>query len=123
MASKLIRKFTIDTEDPMTINYQKQLDHIIQETASDKAIQRMNAIQTASQLPIGGTDSAKPLAGDHEEPRPVEPMTKPAKSVKSSEPVTVEDLTKAFEKLSVNIIQQVQAQQQSAYPRSGGLYG
>ena len=49
MASKLIRKFTIDTEDPSTVNYQEQLEHVMKQTASDKAIQRMNATRAPSQ--------------------------------------------------------------------------
>ena len=37
-ASGLIRKFEIDTEDPATIDYQCELKHVMQQTASDKAI-------------------------------------------------------------------------------------
>ena len=37
-ASKLIRKLEIDTEDPSTIDYKKVLEHVVRQTASDKAI-------------------------------------------------------------------------------------
>jgi hypothetical protein len=42
-ASKLIWKLAIDPEDPATVDYQQELKHVMQQTASDKAIQRMNA--------------------------------------------------------------------------------
>jgi hypothetical protein len=48
MASKLIWKFTIDIEDPSTVNYQEQLEHVIKQIASNKAIQRMNATRAPS---------------------------------------------------------------------------
>jgi hypothetical protein len=48
-SSKLIRKFSIDTEDPTTVNYKEQLEHVTKQTASDKAIQRMNATRAPSQ--------------------------------------------------------------------------
>ncbi len=47
-ASKLIRKLEIDTEDPSTIDYKKVLEHVVRQTASDKAIQQMNAIRNPS---------------------------------------------------------------------------
>jgi hypothetical protein len=37
-ASKLIRKFAIDTEDPTTVDYQQQLEHVKKQAMSDKAI-------------------------------------------------------------------------------------
>ncbi len=45
MASSLIWRFAIDTEDPVTVDYQKELEHIMQQTALDKAIQHMNDIR------------------------------------------------------------------------------
>jgi hypothetical protein len=48
-AGKLVRKFAIDTEDPDTVEYQKQLKYIIQRIASNKAFQYMNATRTPLQ--------------------------------------------------------------------------
>jgi hypothetical protein len=36
ITSELIRKFAIDTEDPDTVNYQQELEHVIEQTASNK---------------------------------------------------------------------------------------
>jgi hypothetical protein len=49
LAGKTIKKFAIDTKDPLTINYQDLLEYIIQRIASDKAFQYMNATQTPLQ--------------------------------------------------------------------------
>jgi hypothetical protein len=38
MASKLIRKLEIDTEDLDTVDYKKVLKYVVKQTASDKAI-------------------------------------------------------------------------------------
>ncbi len=58
MASSLIQDFAIDTEDLATIDYQKELEYIMQQTASDKAIQHMNTIYKETQQAI---DLEKPL--------------------------------------------------------------
>jgi len=47
-ASKLIRKLEINTKDPNTVDYKKLLEQVVKQTASDKAIQRMNATQSPS---------------------------------------------------------------------------
>jgi hypothetical protein len=114
-ASKLIRKFSIDTKDPETVDYQKQLKHIMQQTASDKAIQRMNATRAPSQQQSEVVDQIvgqlRPIVSVTKEQRLAEPVvtsTKPPNTTTTA----VDQLTKAFEKLSVNLIQQVQSQQQ-----------
>jgi hypothetical protein len=125
-ASKLIRKFVIDTEDPETVDYQKQLKHIMQQTASDKAIQRMNATRAPSQQQTEVVDQIvgrlQPTVSVTKEQRLSEPVVKP-KTVATPDTATtaVDQLTKAFEKLSVNLIQQVQSHQQSY--QAGGSYG
>jgi len=47
-ASKLIWKLEIDTEDPNTVDYKKLLEQVVKQTASDKAIQQMNATRSPS---------------------------------------------------------------------------
>jgi hypothetical protein len=42
-------KIAIDTKDPDTVDYQQELEHVIKQTASDKAIQRMDATRNPSQ--------------------------------------------------------------------------
>jgi hypothetical protein len=111
-AGKLIRKFAIDTEDPDTVAYQKQLDHIMRQTASDKAIQRMNATRTPSQQQTEVVDLVgrlQPAVSVTKEQRLADPIVKPATKAGESS-VGIDQLTKAFEKLSVNLIKQVQAQ-------------
>src|SRR6202042_1967529 len=49
IASRLIRKFAIDTEDPATVNYQQQLEHVMKQAASDRAIRQMDATRNPSQ--------------------------------------------------------------------------
>ncbi len=131
MVSSLIRRFAIDTEDLATVNYQKELEHIMQQTVSDKAIQRMNAIHKEAQQAMDpekplqlisnqeglpGTSNQEGLPGA----RPaVRPASKPAKYPES---IIVEDLTKAFEKLNVSLVQYMQ-QQQPRYLQPGGFYG
>jgi hypothetical protein len=48
-ASRLIQKFAINTEDPFTVNYQQQLEHVIKQAASNKAIRQMDATQNPLQ--------------------------------------------------------------------------
>ena len=49
IASRLIRKFAINTEDPSTVNYQQQLEHVTKQAASDRAIRQMDATRNPSQ--------------------------------------------------------------------------
>jgi hypothetical protein len=111
-ASRLIRKFTIDTEDPATVDYKQQLEHVMRQTASDKAIQRMNATRAPSQQQTEVVDQIigqlRPTVSVTKEQRLAEPVVKPTKPTALPETTMVDQLTKAFEKLSVNLIQQVQ---------------
>ncbi len=71
----------------------------------------MKVIRVESQQaadPTGQLQSASNHEGQHD----TGPSSKPAsKLVRPSESITVEDLMKAFEKLSVNLVQQMQQQQ------------
>ena len=113
------------------MDYTKQLEHVKQQTASDKAIQRMNATRAPSQQQTEVVNQIigqlRPTVSVTKEQRLAEPV------VKSERPATLPDtaatavdqLTKAFERLSVNLLQQVQSQQQpysqtyGRYPRYG----
>jgi hypothetical protein len=127
-SSKLIRKFSIDTEDPSTVNYQEQLEHVMKQTASDKAIQRMNATRAPSQQQSEVVDQIvgqlQPTVSVTKEQRLAEPVVK-SKTAESPNTATtaVDQLTKAFEKLSVNLLRQVQTQQQQPYPQISNSYG
>jgi len=48
-ASRLIQKFAINTEDPGTVNYQQQLEHMMKQAASDRAIRQMDATRNPLQ--------------------------------------------------------------------------
>jgi hypothetical protein len=86
----------------------------MQQTASDKAIQRMNATRTPSQQQTEVVDLVgrlQPTVSVTKEQRLADPIVRPAVSTKAGESsVVIDQLTKAFEKLSVNLITQVQAQ-------------
>ena len=109
-SSKLIWKFSIDTEDPSTINYQEQLEHVMKQTASDKAIQRMNATRAPSQQQSEVVDQIvgqlRPTVSVTKEQRLTEPVVKPTKP-RDTATTAVNQLTKAFKKLSVNLLQQI----------------
>src|SRR5580704_3187018 len=84
LANKLIRDLAIDTEDPVTVKYQTELEHIMKQAASDNTIQRMNAARASSQLP---TEVVGQIAGQLEptvsrmkEQRFMEPVVRPAES-------------------------------------------
>ncbi len=120
MASSLIQRFAIDTEDLATIDYSKELEHIIQQTTSDKAIQYMNDMRKEVQQAV---DPVKPILSISREglqgaSLTVRPTSKLARSLEST---AVEDLTKVFKKLSVSLVKYMQ-QQQHTYSRPGGFY-
>src|SRR3984893_3858335 len=123
-SSKLIRKFSIDTEDPTTVDYQAHLEHVMKQTASDKAIQRMNATQAPSRQQSEVVDQIVgqlcPTVSVTKKQRLAEPVVKPTQTSNTTD-TAVDNLTKAFEKLSVNLVQQIQSQQ--PYQRPGGSYG
>jgi hypothetical protein len=123
-SSKLIQKFSIDTEDPSTVDYQCQLEHVMKQTVSDKAIQRMNATRAPSRQHNKVVDQIveqlRPTVLVTKEQRLAEPVVKPTQTGNTTDTV-VDNLTKAFEKLSVNLVQQIQSQQPNQRP--GGLYG
>jgi len=108
-ASKLIWKLEIDTKDPNTVNYKKLLEQVVKQTASDKAIQRINATRSPSQQQTEAVNQVvqqlQPTVSITKEQRLAELVVKSAKS----ETVVVDQLTKAFKKLSVNLLQQVQS--------------
>jgi hypothetical protein len=118
--SKLIRKLEIDTKDPDTIDYKKVLEHVIKQTASDKAIQQMNSTQNPSQQQTEVVDQIvkqlRPTVSVTKEQRLADLVVKPTKPV-SLPDTAVDQLTKAFEKLSVNLLQQVQ--RPPTYPPAG----
>jgi hypothetical protein len=122
--SKLIQKFSIDTKDPSTVKYEEQLEHIMKQTASNKAIQRMNATRAPSQQQTEVVDQIvgqlRPTVSVTKEQRLAEPVVKSTKPPDTTT-TAVNQLTKAFEKLSVNLIQQVQSQQQPY--QASGSYG
>ena len=120
-ASKLIWKLEINTKDPNTVNYKKLLKQVVKQTASDKAIQQINATRSPSQQQTEAVNQVvqqlQPTVSVTKEQQLAELVVKSAKS----ETAAVDQLTKAFEKLSVNLLQQVQSQRQS-YPLAGGPY-
>jgi hypothetical protein len=109
LANKLIRDLAIDTEDPATVKYQTELEHIMKQAASDKTIQRMNAARASSQL---STEVVGQIAGQLEptvsrmkEQRFMEPVVRPVEPNSASVPnAAIDQLTKTFEKLSINMI-------------------
>ena len=109
-ASKLIWKLEINTKDPNTVNYKKLLKQVVKQTASDKAIQQINATRSPSQQQTKAVNQVvqqlQPTVSVTKEQQLVEPVVKSAKL----ETVVVDQLTKAFKKLSVNLLQQVQRQ-------------
>jgi hypothetical protein len=111
-ASGLIRKFAIDTEDPATVDYQRDLKHVMQQTASDKAIQQMNATRKLSKQQTEVVDQIirqlRPTVSVTKEQRLAEPVVKTMEPATRLETTAVDQLTKAFEKLSVNLLQQAQ---------------
>jgi hypothetical protein len=125
-SSKLIQKFSIDTEDPSTVDYQCQLEHVIKQTVSDNAIQRMNTTQALSWQQSKVVDQiVRQLQSTvlvTKEQRLTEPVVKPTQTGNTTD-TAVDNLTKAFEKLSVNLVQQIQSQQQQPpYQRPDSLY-
>ena len=106
-ASKLIWKLEIDTKDPKTVDYKKLLEQVVKQTASDKAIQQINAIRSPSQQQTKAVNQVvqqlQPTVFIMKEQQLVELVVKSAKL----ETVVVDQLTKAFKKLSVNLLQQV----------------
>ena len=108
-ASKLIWKLEINTKDPNTVNYKKLLKQVVKQTASDKAIQQINATRSPSQQQTKAVNQVvqqlQPTISVTKEQQLVEPVVKSAKP----ETAVVDQLTKAFKKLSVNLLQQVQS--------------
>jgi hypothetical protein len=97
----------------------------MQQTASDKAIQRMNATRNPSQQQTEVVNQIvgrlQPTVSVTKEQRLAEPVVKPTKPDATT---AVDQLTKAFEKLSVNLLQQVQSQQQQqSYQQTSRPYG
>jgi hypothetical protein len=112
-AGKLIRKFAIDTEDPSTIDYPKMRDYIMRQALSNRAIQRMNATRTPLQQAevVDLIERLQPVVSITREQQFADPIAQaPAKTIGLD--VVVDQLTRAFEKLSVNLIGQPQGQQQ-----------
>ena len=111
--SKLIWKLEIDTKDPNTVDYKKLLKQVVKQTASDKAIQQINATQSPSQQQTKAVNQVvqqlQPTVSITKEQQLVELVVKSTKL----ETAVVDQLTKAFKKLSVNLLQQVQSQRQS----------
>ena len=60
----------------------------------------------------------QPAISVTKEQRLTEPVVKPAQTINASDATAVDQLTKAFEKLSVNLVQQIQS-----YQRPSGSYG
>ena len=82
----------------------------MKQTASDKAIQRMNATRAPSRRQNEVVDQIvgqlQPAVSVTKEQRLAEPVVKPIQPAKNSpETTAVDQLTKAFEKLSVNLVQ------------------
>ena len=106
--SKLIQKLKIDTKDLDTINYTKVLKHVIKQTASNKAIQQMNSMQNPSQQQTEVVDQIvkqlQPTVFVTKEQQLADLVVKPTTALETT---AVNQLTKAFEKLSVNLLQQV----------------
>jgi hypothetical protein len=119
IASRLIRKFAIDTEDPDTVNYQQQLEHVQKQAASDKAIRQMSATQNPSsqqaEVVNQVVEQLQPAAPVTEE-RPRELIVKSTTTSETtpktvSEPASktaVDQLAKAFMTFNVNLQQLVQ---------------
>ena len=112
-ASRLIRKFAIDTEDPDTVDYQQQLEHVMKQTASDKAIRQMDATRNPSQQTEAVGQVVKQLAVSvTREQRPAGLVVRSTIAPKTiPEPAStteIDQLTKAIQTFSVNLLQQVQ---------------
>jgi hypothetical protein len=114
-ASRLIRKFAIDTEDPTTVDYQQQLEHVKKQAMSDKAVQRVNATRNPSQKQTEAvsqvTMQLRPVVLVTEEQRLREPVVKPMTTTTTTSETAVDQLTKAITTFSVNLLQQAQSQQ------------
>jgi putative aminopeptidase FrvX len=83
----------------------------MQQTASDKAIQQMNATRSPSKQQTEVVDQIirqlRPTVSVTKEQRLAELVVKTTKPTTPPETTIVDQLTKAFKKLSVNLIQQV----------------
>jgi hypothetical protein len=124
VASRLIRKFAINTEDPATVNYQQQLEHVKKQAASDKAIRQMDATWNPSQQAevvnqvVEQLQPAAPVTGA----RLREPVVRSTTALETTlETTAMGQLTKAFETFSVNLLQLVQPQQ--SFEQTDGFYG
>ena len=119
IASRLIRKFVINTEDPATVNYQQQLEHVTKQAASDQAIRQMDATRNPQQQTEAVGQIAKQLqtaVPATVEQRLGEPVVKPTTASKTE----IDQLTKAFETFSVNLLQQAQLWQ--SFQETNGFY-
>ena len=94
-SSKLVWKFSIDTEDPTTVNYKELLKSVMQWIASNRAFQYLCTTQTPLQQ--AEVVEQLQLVSMEKEQRPV------------GLNVAIDQLMKTFEKLSVNLVQQIQS--------------
>jgi len=113
IASILIRKFAIETEDPATVNYQQLLEHVTKQAVSDRAVRQMDATRNPSQQTEAVGQVVKQLAVSvTREQRPAGLVVRSTIAPKTiPEPAStteIDQLTKAIQTFSVNLLQQVQ---------------
>ena len=114
IASRLIRKFAIDTEDPSTVIYQQQLEHVTKQAVSDRAVRQMDATRNPSRQTeaVGQiVEQLQPAMPATREQRPAGPVVKstivPKTIPEPASTTEIDQLTKAIQTFSVNLLQQV----------------
>lgn len=109
LAKKTIRKFAIDIKDPSTVDYEKILQYIEHQIESDQSIEDLElarGTQGRTEL-IDLVGQLRPIVSVAKDQRFAELVVKSNKAASSLEFTAVNQLTKAFEKFSVNPLQQV----------------
>jgi hypothetical protein len=126
LAKKTIRKYSIDIKDPSTVSYNTILRYIEQQTESDQSVEDLERARGALPATQGKTElvdlvgQLQPTLSVTQEQQLVEPVVKKTIGAPDTTTTAVDQLTKAFEKLSVNLVQQIQSQQ--SYQRPSGSY-
>src|SRR5271167_4082666 len=99
VAEKLIKKYSIDINDPDTIEYQTLLNQVLKMSATSKLVQRMNNLRSnAEQQPVADLiEKIKPKVSVTQKQRSAEPV------IDSPKAPNVDELAKVFERLSIAV--------------------